>query len=459
MPELLIAAKAVDEASAALKTLASNAEGSMGQIETSVQNVDKAQKNMDASMRGVVTGFSGVATSAMNLYNAFDRIEDMTVGVDRANLAVKTSLNSVEDAQRKYNATVEKYGADSEQAVAVAKDLELSQERYQVAVERADVLQGNLNETMVQSAISIIPTAITMIDSLVRIKQSWAAAQAALNVVMNANPIMLIVTAIGILIAAVTTAYLTCEPFRNAVNQVGATLMTIFKPAIDAIINGLSWLWNNVIMPLAGAFKQLWDVITNNPILALLFGPVTAIAYLFQHWEDVTKAVSDALDWLWHNIVEPFTNALKPLTDLLGGIVGWFGNLGNTASTAASQVNSMTNEMMDLYDTVGQPPSTGLIESFESLDKTMKNIKTPDIEVPETRRNLLSTSSAYTPSFVRIEIDSPLVNIEGSADRETARLAADLVEKKLRNVLVEASSGGAPATHKRIRTGGLINVV
>ena len=71
----------------------------------------------------------------------------------------------VEDAQRRYNTTVEKYGAGSEQAKAAAEDLKIAQERYNVAVERADMLQGNFNETIVRSALQIMPTAVTMVDS------------------------------------------------------------------------------------------------------------------------------------------------------------------------------------------------------------------------------------------------------------------------------------------------------
>ena len=55
-----------------------------------------------------------------------------------------------------------------------------------------------------------------------------------------------------------------------------------------------------------------------------------------------------------------------------------------------------------------------------------------------------------------INIQGPLVQILGSADRSTAELAARLVEERLRNVLVEASSASAPATHKRIRLGSVI---
>ncbi len=113
-----------------------------------------------------------MATAAFNLYNAYDRVADMQVSIDRANLTAKSTLNTLEDRQRTYNATVAKYGADSEKAKAALADLQIAEERHNVAVERAELLQENMNEAMVQSAISIVPTTITMVDSLARVYQN-----------------------------------------------------------------------------------------------------------------------------------------------------------------------------------------------------------------------------------------------------------------------------------------------
>jgi len=396
--------RAVDEATAVFRKVSDEAQKSMGAVEEATRKVEFTHEQMTAGMKEVVTGFSGVATSAFALYSSYDRVRDMTVSVDRANLQVKSTLNSLEDAQRRYNATVEKYGADSEQAVAAAKDAQLAQERYQVAVERAQMMQNNLNNTMVQSAISVIPTAITMINSLVQVKQTWAAAQASLNAVMNANPIMLIVTAVAALIAMIVVAYNTCEPFRNAVNQIGATLVNIFKPAIDAVSNALSWLWNNVVQPLI--------------------------------------------------------NGLKWLSDSLASVAGWFGNVGKSASSSSSYIDSYTQKMIDLHKTVGQPPSTGLIESFEYLDKTVKDIEPTEIVVPSGGSLSVPVGGFATAGSTRVtvNVNSPLINVEGSADKAVIEEAAEKVLDELQNVLVEASSGNAPGTHKRIRTGGLINV-
>ena len=407
LPDLTWAIRAVDEASAVFKKVESSARESMGNVEVSVKKVELTHKQMTDGLRGTITGFIGVATSAFALYNAYDRVQDMQVSISRANLQVKTTTNAAEDAQNRYNETVRKYGLDSEQAIAASKDLQLAQERYSVAVERAQMMQGNLNEVMVQSALSVIPTMITMINSVVGIKKAWATAQAALNVVMNANPIMIIVTAIGLLIAALVTAYYTCEPFRNAVDALGATLYNYLKPAIDVVTGALTWLWKNVVEPIIGGFNALGGAVK--------------------------------------------------------GVADWFSGLFNQAAQTSSRIQGMTEDFQELYETVGSPPSTGLIESFETLDKLMKGLETPKIAVSSPSLpphavggSLLSTPGSTAP--ISLTITGPLVNIEGSADERTAELAAGLVKKELRNVLVEASSGQAAATHKRIRIGELFRV-
>jgi hypothetical protein len=59
------------------------------------------------------------------------------------------------------------------------------------------------------------------------------------------------------------------------------------------------------------------------------------------------------------------------------------------------------------------------------------------------------------PSIV-IQITGPLVQIQGNADRATAELAASMVQERLRSVIFEASSSGAPGTSKMIRVGNRV---
>ncbi len=131
-------------------------------------------KQATINYKDLTVGIAGVATASFALYNAWDNIGDMAVSVDRANLAVKSSANSVDDAQRRLTDTLGKYGAGSKEAAAAQADLTLAQERNNVAVERADMLAGNYNETIVRGAISVLPSVITMTASLAAVQNSLA---------------------------------------------------------------------------------------------------------------------------------------------------------------------------------------------------------------------------------------------------------------------------------------------
>ena len=67
-------------------------------------------------------------------------------------------------------------------------------------------------------------------------------AQAALNAVMAANPIALVVTALAALAAGLVTAYKTSETFRNAVNSAFASVKKIAQNAIGTVVDWLDKL-------------------------------------------------------------------------------------------------------------------------------------------------------------------------------------------------------------------------
>jgi hypothetical protein len=192
--EILMRLKAIDDASKTIQEASDKIKGSLSDVENSSKRVVDQQKEVQKSSKDLMTGFSGVATSAFSLYNAYDRVADMQVSVDRANLQVKTSTNTLEDAKRRVTSASTAFekaekeaaeamatsGSNSEAyAKAMAKvektsndlkaaqdDSVLAEERLSVATERAEMIQGNMNEAMVQSVLQIIPTSITMVDSL-----------------------------------------------------------------------------------------------------------------------------------------------------------------------------------------------------------------------------------------------------------------------------------------------------
>ena len=78
-------------------------------------------------------------------------------------------------------------------------------------------------------------------------------AQAALNTVMAANPIALVVTALAALAAGLVTAYQTSETFRNAVNSAFTAVEKIAQNAIGTVVD---WL-NELVAKIKGAAAAL----------------------------------------------------------------------------------------------------------------------------------------------------------------------------------------------------------
>ena len=78
-------------------------------------------------------------------------------------------------------------------------------------------------------------------------------AQAALNAVMAANPIALVVTALAALAAGLVTAYQTSETFRSAVNSAFASVKKIAQNAIGTVVD---WI-NELVAKIRGAAAAL----------------------------------------------------------------------------------------------------------------------------------------------------------------------------------------------------------
>jgi hypothetical protein len=127
------------------------------------------------------------------------------------------------------------------------------------------------------------------------------AAQAALNLIMSANPIGLVVLAIGALVAAFVLAYKHSEAFREAVNAMFGFIKTAVSASVDllksylsgvmefykSIFNGIARLWNSTIGKLSFKFPD-WVPglggkgfsVPNIPMLAdggIVTGPTLAL--------------------------------------------------------------------------------------------------------------------------------------------------------------------------------------
>lgn len=152
-----------------------------------------------------------------------------------------------------------------------------------------------------------------------------AAAQGLLNMVMNANPIALIVTLIAGLVVAIIGLWSNSEAFRNFVTGAFQQIQQVAQVVIDAIVNFFTVTVPNAIGVVIGFFQNLWNSIVSvfNGALSTVSGFVSSVVSFF------TVSVPNAV-----------SNMLSAAGRIPGQIASF---LGSALSSAASFVGSFAS--------------------------------------------------------------------------------------------------------------------
>lgn len=110
----------------------------------------------------------------------------------------------------------------------------------------------NIQQAILKTRIVAVAAAQKMVTIATT---AWTAIQKVLNVVLTANPIGLIITAIGALVAGLIAAYKNCEGFRKIVDKVWEAI----KPLANAIMNGLAKAFEWLVEKC----KEAWEWLKN----------------------------------------------------------------------------------------------------------------------------------------------------------------------------------------------------
>ncbi|MER7507086.1 hypothetical protein ABTX82_01855 [Streptomyces lavendulae] len=177
--------------------------------------------------------------------------------------------------------------------------------------------------TAIGSIANTLPWLLQLLYGVWAATKLWTLAMLAFNLVMNANPIVLIITGIVALVAAVIYAYQHWGWFRDTVNDAWNAIKTgasyvwsILQPILAAIWTGLKilgdaaiWLWTNAISP---AFTFIWNAarFLFTILAVVLIGPIVVLF----------KILGALAMWLW-------TNAIKPAFEFIGAIAVWLWNV------------------------------------------------------------------------------------------------------------------------------------
>lgn len=171
-------------------------------------------------------------------------------------------------------------------------------------------------------------------------------AQAAFNAVMNANPIVLVITAILALGAAFVVAYQRSETFRSIVQAAWQGIQTaalwawnsVLKPVFNGIVTAAQavgaaavWLWQSAILP---AFQGIWLVarVLFAVVVTAVLIPIIAVFKLVSIaaiglWtygiQPTFQGIAALATWLWSTVVRPIFSLIVGVFRGLGRVAMW----------------------------------------------------------------------------------------------------------------------------------------
>ena len=139
------------------------------------------------------------------------------------------------------------------------------------------------------------------------VTRTWTVVQGAFNLVMDANPIVLVILAVVALTAAIILAYTHSKTFRDVIDDMGKVVAAAFRDIYDAGKAVFDWMANN------------WPL-----LLAILAGPFgLATLEIIKHWADLEQFfrglagdIAGIFTDIWRGVSEGFRHALNALIDL-----------------------------------------------------------------------------------------------------------------------------------------------
>lgn len=195
----------------------------------------------------------------------------------------------------------------------------------------------------------VISTISSLMSTLSTIVNTAKTAFAAFNVVLNANPIGIVITAISGLVAAFTYLWNNCEAFRefwinlwNNIKEVFGQVADYLSEKIENIKQWFSDAWNNIKNTFAGwgdFFRGLWDSLTN--------------------------IFSNAFDW-FKNIGSNIVNGVKNgISNAWNGLVNWFNGLWDNLVGGVKRFLGISSPSKLFEDEIGVNMALGVGEGWE----------------------------------------------------------------------------------------------
>ncbi len=239
------------------------------------------------------------------------------------------------------------FSAKVEEAFAVLKDevLPAIKNGFGWIIENKDILVAGLSAI---AAGFVAFKIASVIQGVTTALQGMSIAQAALNAVMAANPIGLIIAAVAGLVAGFIALWNNCDEFREFWINLWDNIKKVFHATVDGIVKFFTETIPNVFKNVINFIKENWDT-----LLVFLINP---FAGLFKYFYENNTKFKEFVD-----------NAVTYIKELPSKIWEWL----------KKTIDKVTNWGISLKDkavSAGKKLVNGIVDTVKSLPEKIKSI-------------------------------------------------------------------------------------
>lgn len=160
-------------------------------------------------------------------------------------------------------------------------------------IENKDIVIAGISGIIAAFVAAKIIAFVTAMTKVITAIKSAAAAQGIFNAVMAANPIGLIVTAIGLLVAGIVLLIQNWDTVKEAA-------ISCWEGIKNAWATACEWFNTNIIEPIKNFFSGMWEAVTG---------------FFYNAWEGIKAIWNTVAEWFNQNVIQPIKNFFQPLVD------------------------------------------------------------------------------------------------------------------------------------------------
>lgn len=239
--------------------------------------------------------------------------------------------------------------------------------------------------------VAVITTYKTVSLASTAVTKTFSAAQAALNVVMDANPIGLVVLAITALVGAFVLAYKHIKPFRDIVNKTGEAIKKLFTGKYDweqSFGKGLSKLgksFQNFAKKIPQFFKGVGKAIVKTIVIGLALPVgigITLMKPLIKPLQNSTKSLIKTVQKQWQSFSKWLGKLFDPVAKLWNRVWnGWarifstvWKSLKKTASSGMKAIERLISPAVKAIEKVWVTSWNAIASFFSGIWHTITSL-------------------------------------------------------------------------------------